>query len=177
MNIQKWAGRAVAAAGVAALLAGGCDGGGDAAVSRNSAAVRAGPPDFAAPVADGPGDAGGAGDLAMDVEDGRELYAGSCAACHGTGGQGLPNQGPDLRGSEFVAGSTDDQLLAFLASGRPAGDPRNKSGLPMPPRGGNPSLTDRHLGQIVKYLRVVTAADDVAQFGSAAELSDGEGRP
>ena len=113
----------------------------------------------------------------MDVEDGRQLYLGSCAACHGTGGQGMPNQGPDLRGSAFVAQSTDDQLLAFLAGGRPTGDPQNKSGLPMPPRGGNPSLSDRHLGQIVKHLRTVAGDEDAAQLGSAAESGDVEGRP
>ena len=51
--------------------------------------------------------------------------------------------------------SSDADLLKFLATGRPIGDPRNASGLPMPPRGGNPSLTDRHLGQIVTYLRTL----------------------
>lgn len=170
--------RALLAAGVAAVLAcGGCDGG-DAAVSRNPVRDRGVPPDHAqAPVGDWPGEAAGGDELAMDVEDGRQLYLGSCAACHGTGGQGMPNQGPDLRGSAFVAGSTDHQLQAFLAAGRSAADPQNKSGLPMPPRGGNPSLSDRHLGQIAKYLRTVTAHEDEAQLGSAAELSDVEGRP
>ena len=126
---------------------------------------------------DWPGDAAGGDEFVIDVEDGRQLYLGSCAACHGAGGQGMPNQGPDLRGSAFVAGSADDQLLAFLAGGRPAGDPQNKSGLPMPPRGGNPSLSDSHLGQIVKYLRTVTAHDDAAQVGSATGPGDVEGRP
>ena len=128
-------------------------------------------------VADGPGDVSGGDDLAMDVDDGRQLYLGSCAACHGTGGQGMPNQGPDLRGSAFVAGSTDDQLLTFLAKGRPSGDPQNKSGLPMPPRGGNPSLGDRHLGQIVRYLRTVTPHENVAQSGLVNESNLVEGRP
>jgi disulfide bond formation protein DsbB len=179
MRVLKcpWGKRATVAAAmaVAALLAGGCDGGGDAAVSRDLAGAHGVPPDLAAASAgEGPGDAVGDGDLALELDDGRQLYLGTCAACHGTGGQGMPNQGPDLRGSAFLAKSTDDQLLAFLASGRPAGDPQNKSGLPMPPRGGNPSLSDRHLGQIVKYVRTVTAHDDVAQIGSAG---DWEGRP
>ena len=174
-----WGRRAILAGGAALVLAvGGCDGGGDAAVSRDLAGGRGVPPDVAlAAVGDGPGDVSGGDDLAMDVEDGRQLYLGSCAACHGTGGQGMPNQGPDLRGSAYVAGSTDDQLLTFLANGRPSGDPQNKSGLPMPPRGGNPSLGDRHLGQIVRYLRTVTADEDAAQIGLASESTDLEGRP
>ena len=176
MRIQNWRWRkgALAAAGLAAVLAGGgCDGGGDAAVTRALAGAYGVPPDVAA---ESVADPAGAGALAIDVDDGRQLFLGSCAACHGTAGQGMPNQGPDLRGSAFVAGSTDDQLLAFLAAGRPAGDPRNKSGLPMPPRGGNPSLSDRHLGQIVKYLRTVSAHDG-AQISSAPEPADWEGRP
>ena len=174
-----WGKRALVAAGVALLLVGGgCDGGDDAAVSGNLAAARGVPPDLAAaPAADWPGDAAAGDELAMDAEDGRQLYLGSCATCHGTGGQGMPNQGPDLRGSAFVAASTDDQLLTFLASGRPAGDPQNKSGLPMPPRGGNPSLSDRHLGQIVKFIRTVASDEGAAQLGSAAELSEVEGQP
>ena len=181
MRIQNcgWRKGALAAAGLAAVLAGGgCDGGGDVAVSRNLAGAHGVPPDVAAAsVADWAGDAAGAGDLAIDVDDGRQLYLGSCAACHGAGGQGMPNQGPDLRGSAFVAGSTDDELLADLAAGRPAGDPQNKSGLPMPPRGGNPSLSDRHLGQIVKYLRTVTPHENVAQTELVNESNLVEGRP
>lgn len=175
-----WGKRALLAAGVAALIAaGGCDdGGGDSAGSGGLAHPRDMSPDVAAaPIADWPGDSASAGDLAMDVEDGRQLYLGSCAACHGAAGQGMPNQGPDLRGSAFVARSSDEQLLTFLAGGRPVGDPLNTSGLPMPPRGGNPSLSDRHLGQIVKYIRTVTAHEDAAQLGSATELGDVEGRP
>ena len=160
------------------LAGGGCDGGGEVAVSRNLAGAHGVPPDVAAASVGGwASDATGAGDLGMEVDDGRQLYLGSCAACHGTGGQGMPNQGPDLRSSALVAGSTDGELLAFLAAGRPAGDPQNKSGLPMPPRGGNPSLSNRHLGQIVKYLRTVTAHEDAAQLGWAPELDDVEGRP
>ena len=174
---------ALAAAGLAAVLAavlagGGCDGVGDAAVSRDPVGSHGVTPDLAAAsFGDWTADAVGAGDLAIDVDDGRQMYLGSCAACHGTGGQGMPNQGPDLRGSAFVGGSTDDQLLAFLAGGRPAGDPQNKSGLPMPPRGGNPSLSDRHLGQIVKYLRTVTPHENVAQTGLVNESNLVEGRP
>ena len=39
--------------------------------------------------------------------------------------------------------------------GRPAGDPLNDTGVDMPPRGGNPSLSDEDLAHIVAYLRTL----------------------
>jgi disulfide bond formation protein DsbB len=142
------------ALGVAAVAAvQGCDGG-DTAVAPDSSQV--GPSDLAsASAAEWPDGRPAAEEQAFDVEDGRLLFLGSCAACHGTSAQGMPHQGPDLRSSAFVSRSSHEELVTFLASGRPPGDPRNVSGLPMPPRGGNPALTDRHLRLIVEYLRSV----------------------
>jgi len=142
---------ALGVAAVAALQ--GCDRG-DTAVTADSS--QAGPSDLtSASAAEWPDGGPGAGEQTFDVEDGRLLFLGSCAACHGTSAQGMPHQGPDLRSSAFVSRSSHEELVTFLASGRPPGDPRNVTGLPMPPRGGNPALTDRHLGQIIEYLRSV----------------------
>src|SRR4051812_32742748 len=38
-----------------------------------------------------------------DPEYGEMLYGNTCIACHGTRGQGMPNQGINLRMSKFVA--------------------------------------------------------------------------
>ena len=181
MSIQKsWlaAGAVLAALAMAAGCDGAADGSGaDADGPRNVAAARGVPPDVAtATTVDWPEEAAGGDALAADLEDGRQLYLGSCAACHGTGGQGLPNQGPDLRGSAFVADASDETLRGFLAAGRPVGDPKNTSGLPMPPRGGNPSLSDRHLGLIVTYLRSIEPRQDAHVIGLAAEQGDSEER-
>jgi disulfide bond formation protein DsbB len=155
-----------------AVAAGGCgDGGGDAGASPDPAAARGVSPYLATAA-----DTRWPDDPAAEAEDGRQLYLATCAACHGAGGQGLPNQGPDLRGSTFVAESSDDALGAFLAAGRPVGDPKNKSGLPMPPRGGNPSLSDRHLGLIVKYVRTIKPQHNAEALGSAGEQGDPKGR-
>jgi mono/diheme cytochrome c family protein len=166
------------AAVVAALAAGaGCDGGADTGVSPDLAAARGVPPNTAAAVDPGwPDELGGTETADADVEDGRQLYLSTCAACHGAGGQGMPNQGPDLRGSAFVGRSTDDQLVAFLASGRAIGAPANPSGLPWPPRGGYASLSDRHLGLVVKYLRIVEARRDAGQGSAPAEQAHAEQR-
>jgi disulfide bond formation protein DsbB len=150
----------------------------EAAVSHNPGGERGVSPYTAtASVAEWPGEAGDDGAAAADLDDGRQLYLATCAACHGAGGQGLPNQGPDLRGSAFVGDSSDDALHSFLASGRPAGDSKNRSGLPMPPRGGNPSLSDRHLQLIIKFLRTMKSGQNGDTLGSAAEQSVPAGRP
>lgn len=85
--------------------------------------------------------------------DGSALYTGTCAICHGPDAHGLPNLGLDLVTSEFVGSMDDAELVAFLKTGRVAWDPANTTGATMPAYGGNPSLTDEQLVQIVLYLR------------------------
>jgi cytochrome c5 len=84
---------------------------------------------------------------------GEEIFNGTCIACHGVGAVGVVGLGPALTTSEFVAGLTDDELVAFLIVGRPDTDPANTTGISMPPRGGNASLTDDDLRAVVAYLR------------------------
>ena len=43
----------------------------------------------------------------------------------------------------------------FLIEGRPATHPDNSRGVDMPPKGGNPALTNENLQQIVVYLRSI----------------------
>jgi len=93
--------------------------------------------------------------LAAHVETGRQLFNSTCIACHGVRGQGIPNLGANLQQSKFVADSPDDSLVMFLKTGRMPGDARSVLNLTMPPRGGNPSLDDKSLHDIVAYLRVL----------------------
>jgi disulfide bond formation protein DsbB len=46
-------------------------------------------------------------------------------------------------------------LLAFVKTGRPPGDPANTTGVDMPPKGGNPTLTDQDLADIIAHIRTV----------------------
>jgi disulfide bond formation protein DsbB len=92
---------------------------------------------------------------AANVEQGRELYMRSCAACHGASGKGMPHQGADLVSSRFMADSTDEGLVEFLRVGRKADDPKSVMKLFMPAKGGNVALGDEHLALIVGYLRDV----------------------
>lgn len=97
--------------------------------------------------------AAGAYDPAL-VSQGEALFA-ACSACHGPDGRGVPNLGKDLVASEFVASLSDNDLVTFIKTGRPIWDPANTTGIDMPPKGGNPALTDEDIHAIVAYMRSI----------------------
>jgi disulfide bond formation protein DsbB len=86
---------------------------------------------------------------------GKTVFAGTCSACHGPEGKGIPSLGKDFTTSTFVKGMTDDQFLAFLKTGRPASDPLNTTKVDMPPKGGNPALTDQDLYDVIAFIRTI----------------------
>jgi mono/diheme cytochrome c family protein len=88
---------------------------------------------------------------------GEPLFA-QCAACHGADGRGLPNLGKNLVDSEFLHSLTDEELLAFIKTGRPMWDPLNTSGIDMPPKGGNPALSDEDIMAIIAYIHSLVPA-------------------
>lgn len=92
---------------------------------------------------------------AGDAATGEELFQQTCSACHGPDAKGLPNLGKDLTGNEFVQEKSDEEMLAFVKEGRPAGDPLNDTGIDMPPKGGNPALADEDILHIIAYLRTL----------------------
>jgi len=91
---------------------------------------------------------------AGDAARGKELYA-ACAGCHGPNGEGVQGLGKSWQGSAFIQGSTDADLLAFIKKGRPIGDPANTTGVDMPPKGGNPALTDDDIRDIIAFMRTL----------------------
>jgi mono/diheme cytochrome c family protein len=90
-----------------------------------------------------------------DADKGKNLFATTCAACHGPNGEGVQGLGKPFTGSEFLKGKNDDDLLAFVKKGRPPGDPDNTTGVDMPPKGGNPALSDDDLRDIIAFLRTL----------------------
>jgi disulfide bond formation protein DsbB len=88
-----------------------------------------------------------------DAGAGATKYATACVSCHGPDAKGMTGLGKDLTTSEFVKGKTDDEMLAFLKTGRSSSDPLNTTGVDMPPKGGNPALTDDDLYDIVAFIR------------------------
>lgn len=89
------------------------------------------------------------------VAQGKTLFEGTCSACHGEDATGVTGLGKDLTTSEFAKGLSDAELVAFVKQGRAPGDDLNTTGLAMPPKGGNPALSDSDLGAIVAYLRTL----------------------
>jgi mono/diheme cytochrome c family protein len=88
---------------------------------------------------------------------GEQIYNATCIACHGSGGVGVPGLALPLTTSTFVASLSDDALVAFLTVGRAASDPLNTTGNLMPARGGNSSLTDADLADVVAFLRSIAS--------------------
>lgn len=135
MNRHKPTLRIALIIGCLALVAAAC--GGDSSDSSDDAATAA----AAAP--------------AGDATNGEALFGSTCATCHGPDAMGLPGLGKGLVANDFVATMTEQELVAFISVGRPADDPANEAGVAMPPKGGNPALTDGDLLDIVAYLETL----------------------
>jgi mono/diheme cytochrome c family protein len=84
---------------------------------------------------------------------GKVIYNKTCIACHGEGGLGVENLGKNWTTSEFIANSSDEELLAFIRAGRTIDDPKSAGNAPMPPSGGDPTLTDADLNNVIVYMR------------------------
>lgn len=99
--------------------------------------------------------AGGDAELAGYIANGNRIFHAGCIACHGKGGVGMPGNGKTLVKNEFIRSLDDDGLLAFLKRGRAPSDPKNSTGIQMPPKGGNPALSDDDLLDVIAYLRTL----------------------
>ncbi|MDY7109943.1 MAG: cytochrome c oxidase subunit 3 [Planctomycetota bacterium] len=106
-----------------------------------------------------------------DITKGRELWTATCRSCHGAAGEGIPGQGKDIRGSQFISDQTDQELVDFIKIGRMPFDPVNTTGIQMPPKGGNPLLDDEDLRDIVTYVRTFKVS---GEDGAPADSADGE---
>lgn len=89
------------------------------------------------------------------AERGTILYRQSCQTCHAPDGTGVSGLGNSMVDNEFIQSHTDEELIAFIKVGRPASDPDNVTGVDMLPYGGDPSLSDQDLQDIVAYLRTL----------------------
>lgn len=90
-----------------------------------------------------------------DPKKGEETFNQVCIACHGAGGVGIENLGKPFTTSEFVRSHSDEDLLAFVKTGRPISNPDNTTGVDMPPKGGNPALSDEQILDIIAYIRTL----------------------
>jgi len=89
------------------------------------------------------------------VNHGRQIVTESCSACHGTDFNGVSGLGPSFFDNSFIQSESDAELIVFIQEGREKNDPANKTGIAMPPYGGNPRLTDADLADVVAFLRTL----------------------
>lgn len=108
---------------------------------------------------------------AARISSGESVFQTVCSTCHGFEAQGISGLGPNMHDNVFINGQSNDQLLAFIISGRPADHPDNQSGVAMPARGGNPSLTDNDLINVIHYVRSLNPDAVVYEHGT------GDGSP
>lgn len=92
---------------------------------------------------------------AGDPVAGEELYNQVCIACHGPEGEGIEGLGKPFSTSDFIRTQSDQELLEFIKQGRPVSHPDNTTGVDMPPKGGNPALTDDQIMDIIAYMRTL----------------------
>lgn len=85
-----------------------------------------------------------------DTSTGEALYNGTCVACHGGDGKGVIPGTPDFSAANGPLKKTDEELVRSIMEGiQSAGSP-----MPMPPKGGNPALTEEQARILVDYLRM-----------------------
>lgn len=91
--------------------------------------------------------------------------------------------GKTLIGSDYVNGLSDEELATFIKVGRQVTDPLNTTGVMMPANGGNPTLDDEKLMDVVQYIRslntdkstsaaVVPTAVPTAEGGTPAPTTE-----
>ncbi|HCT44102.1 MAG: hypothetical protein CMJ35_13785 [Phycisphaerae bacterium] len=86
---------------------------------------------------------------------GKAIFKKTCVACHGENGEGIEGLGKDWTTSDFIANSSDDELVEFLKVGRTIDDPMSAGEAAMPPKGGDPTLTDDDLRNVVAFMRTL----------------------
>ncbi|WP_018079099.1 c-type cytochrome [Thiobacillus denitrificans] len=86
---------------------------------------------------------------AGDPGRGAMVFNGTCIACHGSDGFGSLPGVPDLTGRTGLLSQDDAVLLKRMTEGfQSPGSP-----MAMPPRGGDPALTDADLKAVLRYMR------------------------
>ena len=84
-----------------------------------------------------------------DPAHGKKIYHTTCVACHGEDGTGVVPGAPDFTDPEGPLAQGDQVLLNHMEYGY-----RSPGALmAMPPKGGNPALTDQDFRDVLAYLR------------------------
>ncbi|MBX9896784.1 MAG: cytochrome c [Qipengyuania sp.] len=108
---------------------------------RQAAAIAPAAPPTSSTVAS----AGAVGDPVR----GAQIYQETCVACHGPNGKGALDGVPDLTDPAGRLAQADEVVLRHMIDGlQSPGSP-----MPMPPKGGNPDLSDQDMRDVLAHLR------------------------
>ncbi|QYK49303.1 MAG: c-type cytochrome [Phycisphaeraceae bacterium] len=99
--------------------------------------------------------AAGDAELAGYIASGNAIFHTTCVACHGKEGVGVAGNGKALANNAFVQSLDEDGLFEFLSKGRSPTDPLNTTGIQMPPKGGNPAMSEDDILDVIAYLRTL----------------------
>jgi len=79
---------------------------------------------------------------------GKDIYNQTCVACHGANGKGAIPGAPDLTQSSGPLSQSTSTLISHIKNGfQKPGDP-----MAMPPKGGNSTLTDEDIQNVLDYI-------------------------
>jgi len=88
-------------------------------------------------------------DEAGPAPDGQAIYVQTCVACHGADGKGTIPGVADFTGKDSPLAKSDAELLRNITGGFQSPG----SFMAMPPKGGNPALTEADVKAVLDYLR------------------------
>ena len=87
--------------------------------------------------------------MSVQTQSGEEIYKQTCVACHGTTGKGVSPGAPDFTASNSPLKNSDAVLLERILNGYQASGDL----MAMPPKGGNPQLTEEEAKSVLEYIR------------------------
>lgn len=84
-----------------------------------------------------------------DFSKGKEVYEGTCIACHGESGKGDIPGAPNFTKANGPLSKADTELLTNIIEGyeSPGSD------MPMPAKGGDEDLSDEDIEAVLAYIR------------------------
>jgi len=104
------------------------------------------------------------GPIYGSINRGKAWFSLTCITCHGPTGEGIVNLAPSLKESNFLKVAQPVEINLMIRSGRSVTDPANLSGKPMPARGGDRTLTNEKIADLVAF--VMSLQERTADGGS-----------
>lgn len=90
-----------------------------------------------------------------EMPAGKPLYENNCAVCHGYDGEGAMPGVRSMTSNSLWTEKSDQELVTIIINGVESTD----GPVSMPPKGGNPALTEKQIQSIVSYLRILVGND------------------